>query len=201
MNVDDSRIIKVGEFCLPEDLFVGVKKLENLPDTPGKGSDARKKERKAGRQLIRQLVREEIGDMEFEIFGSPNQKPQGIYGEHPLHISISHVSGLIGGAISENRIVGLDLENKNRTVHPGLQSRILHPKEGLLEDQHSVLQIWTLKEAALKWCGTGLRTAMSKIYITGISRHKYHAVFEDGKETEICNFDYNDHWVSVAYSL
>ncbi|MEX2368110.1 MAG: 4'-phosphopantetheinyl transferase superfamily protein, partial [Balneolaceae bacterium] len=193
-------ITKIKAPGLPDDLIIGIQELPGPSDGKEGGSDYRKAERSAGRNLIRRLVREEIGNEEFDIFGSPNQKPQGWYGEQLIHISISHVRGLIGGAISEKRFVGLDLERKNRVVHPGLKKRILHPDEKELTDDHiSVLQLWTLKESALKWCGSGLRTAMNKICVTTVDQNRFRAVFDDGKTTEIYALDFNDHWISVAY--
>jgi len=200
MSFDNNQITIIKDRHLPVDVIAGVQELPKQSDTGKGGAEYRKAERFAGRELIRKLVEQEIGNDEFVIFGSPNQKPQGLYGGNMLNISISHVKGLIGGVISEKRVVGLDLERMNRTVHPGLTARLLHPKEKkLLDDQISVLQVWTIKESALKWCGTGLRTAMSKICISIIDPPIYQAVFDDGKKAEICSFENNRHWISIAY--
>lgn len=200
MKFKSNHITRVENPRLPDDIIVGVQVLLEDSSQPTVLQDYRKAERNVGRELIRRLVREEIGEDEFVIFGSPNQKPQGMYDGNPLNISISHVGGLIGGVISEKRVCGLDLEKTDRRVHPDLKKRILHPEEEkLVEGRIPVLQLWTIKEAALKWCGTGLRTAMSNICITDIDSPVYHAVFNDGKQTEICSFEYHQHWMSIAY--
>lgn len=184
---------------IPEGIYIGIQQVDSGVEEKADMKSYRDKERASGRKLVNQLVCDVIGQGEFQIFGESNQKPYGYLGDQPVQISISHSRGMIGAAVSRWSELGIDLEQTERHVYPGLEKRICHPDETELFRNHSILQVWTLKEAALKWCGSGLRTAMEKLFVKKLEKDLYKAEFPSGKVAKICNFKINHHWLSIAY--
>jgi 4'-phosphopantetheinyl transferase len=88
-----------------------------------------------------------------------------------LEFSLSHTRGLVVCAVTLHDAVGVDVESRRRrsTLAPlELARRYFAPAEtaalgGLpAEDQLAAfLEIWTLKEAFVKACGTGLATPLT----------------------------------------
>lgn len=79
-----------------------------------------------------------------------------------LHFNLSH-SGYYVACATDRRPVGIDLEQR-RPLRPALAQRVCNAAElaflspeGRL-DSTRFLQVWTAKEALLKYHGTGLRT-------------------------------------------
>ena len=113
----------------------------------------------AGRQLLRKLYFEQTGEEMPEISIKEGGKPYFTNG--PWHFSISHTDRHAFCALSLCPI-GIDAEEKDRQVKPGLAKRILSPGEfaqyELAEDKNlALLKFWVLKEAAAKATGEGLR--------------------------------------------
>ncbi|MBR4291153.1 MAG: 4'-phosphopantetheinyl transferase superfamily protein [Oscillospiraceae bacterium] len=112
-----------------------------------------------GRQLLRQLYREETGKECPAIFTASNGKPY--FKESPLHFSISHTRNHAFCVLS-SRPVGIDAEEKNRNINLRLAEKILSDRERsrfeTAKDPRDVLlRLWILKEAAAKLTGEGLR--------------------------------------------
>ena len=113
----------------------------------------------AGRELLRQLCREETGKEIPEILITDRGKPY--FSGTGLHFSISHTPNHAFCALSENN-VGLDAEEADRNINLKLAEKILSPEEkrqfDAAEDQRkALLTFWVLKEAAAKLSGEGLR--------------------------------------------
>ena len=112
-----------------------------------------------GRQLLRQLYREETGAECPAILVAPRGKPY--FEESPLHFSISHTPNHAFCVLS-NHPVGIDAEEKDRRIDLRLAQKILSEAEysrfeAAQDRRDALLRLWVLKEAAAKLTGEGLR--------------------------------------------
>jgi len=113
----------------------------------------------AGRQLLRQLYRQETGQDLPPILKTPLGKP---YLENsPWHFSISHTKRHAFCVLSRKN-VAIDAEELDRKVPLSLAEKILSSREleqfrAASDKERSLLTFWVLKEAAAKLSGEGLR--------------------------------------------
>ena len=113
----------------------------------------------AGRALLGEMYARLTGEPMPPIAIAPGGKPY--FTEGGLHFSVSHSKGHVFCALSDRQI-GLDAEELDRAVKPGLAEKILSPGEYAqylaAEDKNTaLLTFWVLKEAAAKCSGRGLR--------------------------------------------
>ena len=113
----------------------------------------------AGRQLLRELYRQETGEDLPEIRTTDRGKPY--FPNSPWHFSISHTRNHAFCVLSRNN-VAIDAEEIRRKVPLSLAKKILSPGEKVqfdaAEDQErAFLTFWVLKEAEAKLTGQGLR--------------------------------------------
>ena len=112
-----------------------------------------------GRQLLRQLYREETGEEHPPILTTPRGKPY--FEGSSLHFSISHTKNHAFCVLASSP-VGLDAEEMDRNINLRLAEKILSDPERIryeqAEDKRAVLlKLWVLKEAAAKLTGEGLQ--------------------------------------------
>ena len=112
-----------------------------------------------GRQLLRELYREETGEDCPEILTESRGKP--CFKDSSVHFSISHTKNHAFCVLS-TRPVGIDAEEKTRDINLRLSEKILsdaekHRFESVPDKQAALLRLWVLKEAAAKLTGEGLR--------------------------------------------
>ena len=112
-----------------------------------------------GRQLLRELYREETGEDCPEILTESRGKP--CFKDSSVHFSISHTKNHAFCVLS-TRPVGIDAEEKTREINLRLSEKILseaekHRFESAPDKQAALLRLWVLKEAAAKLTGEGLR--------------------------------------------
>lgn len=113
----------------------------------------------AGRQLLRELYRQETGEDLPEICVTDRGKP--FIQDSSWHFSISHTSKHAFCALSRNNL-GLDAEELDRKVNLKLADKVLSASEKQQFDvadnkEKALLTFWVLKEAAAKLSGEGLR--------------------------------------------
>lgn len=106
----------------------------------------------------------DCADVQF--VANPHGKPilQSAAVEPPLHFNLTHSRGAVALAVSANREVGIDIEERHRSVeYRQLAARYFTPQEAvhlqrLDGDQlrEAFFAIWTLKEAFVKAIGRGL---------------------------------------------
>lgn len=113
----------------------------------------------AGRQLLRQLYREETGEELPPIAVTARGKPYFL--NSSWHFSISHTKRHAFCALSRSPI-GIDAEELDRNIRPELADKVLSPGERQQFDaapdkRMALLTFWVLKEAAAKFTGEGLR--------------------------------------------
>lgn len=182
---------------LPGMIFTGRADIPFAADSSGE----RTSERKAGRALIASLCLKVFGDDTVKITGGDNTKPEGKLNGQPLHLSISHTDKGVFAVVSLQYKLGLDVEKCSREIRDGVSLRMQNPLEDKsLYESEPLIRLWTLKEAALKWRGSGLRFPMKKISLKKITDHHYKADFDDGMSVEICSFEHSGKWISIAYS-
>ena len=112
-----------------------------------------------GRQLLRELYREETGEDCPEILTESRGKP--CFKDSSVHFSISHTKNHAFCVLS-TRPVGIDAEEKTRDINLRLSEKILseaekHRFQSAPDKQAALLRLWVLKEAAAKLTGEGLR--------------------------------------------
>ena len=113
----------------------------------------------AGRQLLRQLYRQETGEELPSIVTTSSGKPY--FENSPWHFSISHTRRHAFCVLSKENIA-IDAEELDRKIDLRLAQKILSPKEKVQFDaaedkRRALLTFWVLKEAAVKLSGEGLR--------------------------------------------
>ena len=114
----------------------------------------------AGLRLLAALYRRETGNGMPSISRTERGKPY--FPGDPLHFSVSHTPRHAFCALSPAPI-GIDAEETDRIVRPGLAGKILSPGElrqydAALDKRRTLLTFWVLKEAAAKLSGEGLRS-------------------------------------------
>lgn len=74
-----------------------------------------------------------------------------------LFFSLSHTTGAIAAAFSENGEIGVDIESKSRRVSEKMYPRVLSDEEReSVHDPEDFLRLWVQKEAFLKRLGIGI---------------------------------------------
>lgn len=81
-----------------------------------------------------------------------------------IFFSLSHSENLIALAISKERTIGFDLQIK-RQVNDKIWDRITTAKEQKEISKDHFFDLWCIKEAALKFYGSGLQFPMNKIEV------------------------------------
>ncbi|MEX1062348.1 MAG: 4'-phosphopantetheinyl transferase superfamily protein [Balneolaceae bacterium] len=186
---------------LPPDIWTAACVLDVQVNSAGYGKEQRKMEKTAGRKLISGIAAGKLGIETLVIDAADHQKPVAVCDGMPVHISISHSGEVLCGVVSEDRVVGIDLEKMSREINPDLKGRIIHPDESRIAENLSPLQLWTLKEASLKWSGSGLRTAMNRVCLLKKEGPRFWMKLPDGRHLELCSFNWRGYWMSVAYDI
>lgn len=89
-----------------------------------------------------------------EIIKGPHGKPY--FKNLPLSLSVSHTKEVIAIAISPENI-GIDLEGKRKANYSSIAGRFFHEDEKkLASGEDAFLEIWTAKEAYVKYTGRGI---------------------------------------------
>lgn len=126
--------------------------LEYEKILPGQGHEA-------GRALLARMYQARFGKELPEILIADRGKPY--FADGSAHFSISHTKRHVFCVLSD-RPVGLDAEEADRKVNPGLAEKILSPREKDRLDRQTdkraaLLKLWVLKEAAGKLTGEGIK--------------------------------------------
>ncbi len=134
----------------------------------------------------------------FELKKHDSGKPYGLLDGKAIGVSVSHCRSMLICATHTGGEVGVDVEPCDRNLHPRLRDRICHPDEmPELSEELSCIRMWTVKEAVLKYLGTGLRMAMNKIKLDVTGDHQFLAIMDQGSVL-VNSFKFRDHWIAVA---
>lgn len=157
-------------------------------------------ESRSGQELLRMLISDRFknGDPEFQTL--KYEKPSASLNGDVVSVSFSHTTKAVCAVISKKWVVGIDMESTVRKVSEGLATRMKHSGELLkFYDNNPIIKIWTMKEAALKAIGTGLRKPMNSVRLEPVTDNLFKAEFFNGINAEICSFQLNDQWISICY--
>ncbi|MGF1671868.1 MAG: 4'-phosphopantetheinyl transferase family protein [Balneolaceae bacterium] len=184
--------------CLPDSVHIDVRNME-LEGTAGYRE--RNLEIEYGQNLLKRMAKKLLDISDLQIQRKPNEKPTGkLPNGREIFLGISHTKLLIAGVLSDEYPVAVDIEHSERIVPDALLKRIKNKAESNdLYSHLGLIRIWTIKESALKWNGTGLRIRMNRIRIMPVSENLFNVVFDDGRKVKICSFKKSEHWISVAY--
>ena len=113
----------------------------------------------AGRMLLARLYREATGEDLPPIALTDRGKPY--FENSPWHFSITHTRRHAFCVLAREN-VGLDAEELDRPLRPGLEEKILSPGElqryrAAKDPRRALLALWVLKEAEAKYTGLGLQ--------------------------------------------
>lgn len=111
----------------------------------------------AGRELLRQMTESLTGRPMPPILLTERGKPYFTQGPH---FSISHSRRHVFCALSD-RPIGIDAEEADRDISLAIAPKILSPSElaqleAAADKRTALLTFWVLKEALLKFRGTGI---------------------------------------------
>ena len=161
------------------------------------GHDKRKNEFLSGRKLFRDMV-DEIGwnystiDTDRDELG----KPSGYLDGNEIQLSYTHSNQLMLCACSLNRPIGIDIEDVYREIKPDLVNRLANEDE---KELLPVLQLWTVKEAALKMKGIGIRMDLKSLKVVQNQNH-LEVLFSDDSMCEFCTFEHQNHFITLAFT-
>ncbi|MEX0687012.1 MAG: 4'-phosphopantetheinyl transferase superfamily protein [Balneolales bacterium] len=179
------KIIKDTDYPFPEGLFICYDKIN------GKKNQAI--------SLLKKLADYvSLDGNTLNVLKNESGKPFGKINDSSVGVSITHSKDIICCGLYKSGEIGLDVEARNRNVVYGLRKRILHENELSIVEDMDTIRLWTIKEAALKLTGSGLRTAMKKVEIKKAD-NQYFNVNVGTMQSSIISFELDEYWLSVAY--
>lgn len=182
--------------ALPDEILSGYEPLR----VKTSGGDVDTSQSITGTLLIKKIAARYMEVSRIDVFTRKYEKPKAFIGSHEVSVSFSHTQDALAAAVSDKYNVGLDMECKGREVHKRLAERMKHIDESaILYHENEWIRLWTLKEAALKMIGTGLRKPMNSVLIRQTDDFSFSVQFDDGKQAKICSFPNHDHWISICY--
>jgi len=187
---------KIEHSCLPESVQLVFKSYQQKKV----GNNHQISESESGKKLLRHLTTHICNYRHSQFTTQKYEKPAAVCDGHVVSVSFSHTANSVAAVLSGEWVVGIDMESTDRAVSNLLSKRMKHPAESLkLYRKFPIIQVWTLKEAALKTIGTGLRKPMNGVKLEAVSKHQFNVEFFNGIKGNICSFQVSDQWISVCY--
>jgi phosphopantetheinyl transferase len=101
-------------------------------------------------------------DLLYEELGKPFLHPNQFMN---LHFSVSHTKNDVAIAVATFPL-GLDLEFIQDQYPQSIEKRLVHPDDQLkVENSRQFFQLWSIKEAFVKYTGQGLRLPLNEIVV------------------------------------
>jgi phosphopantetheinyl transferase len=197
IDIHTEAVLKKLEHpSLPQEIVTGFEPF--CAET--RGGDLDRSQSITGSMLIKKIADQYLNIPRIDVYTQKYEKPKAFVNNEEVSVSFSHTDHALVGAISENCIVGIDMERTGRKVNDRLKKRMKHSqeKESLYETVEPI-RIWTLKEAALKMIGTGLRKPMNSLIVQQQDANCFSVIFDDGKQAKICSFLHQHYWISICY--
>lgn len=189
---------KLEHSSIPETLFAGISPLPNAQKEHAPLEHS--VESLSGRELLRRMIFDcyKKGDPSFTTI--KYEKPSATLNGDIVSVSFSHTPKSVGAVVSKEWVVGIDMEFSDRQVNERLAQRMKHADETFkFYENNPIIKVWTMKEAALKAIGTGLRKPMNSVCLQSVTEHLYSVRFFNGINAEICSFQLMDQWISICY--
>jgi len=165
-------------------------------------SSVRSAEFLAARGLVRDMICEMgLNKSNFSLKKDPQGKPFGEYEGDRYFISIAHSKEQVICGISPTVALGVDVEPKNRIIPDRLRGRMLTKREQSALAGEQTLRIWTLKEAAVKLKGDGLRIGLKEWEMRRKNKNLFSATFSDEEKISIISITHKNHWLAVAFQF
>jgi len=183
---------------IPEGLYAGISMLP----APKKEHAALEHsvESLSGRKLLKMLISDRYESSKPRFTTIKYEKPSARVNGDVISVSFSHTTQSVAAVISKRWVVGVDMESSKRTVNDRLAKRMKHENESLkLYENNPIIKIWTMKEAALKAIGTGLRQPMNSVHLKSVSEHLCAVHFNNNTKAEIASFQQQNQWISICY--
>ncbi len=189
----------MGYAPINEGLSPSILTQKERAEWQGFTNESRKKEYLAARHLFRFLLAQGDLNPNFELNKEALGKPYAQFQSEILNVSFSHSKELVMCAISPQCDIGLDIEWSRRQVNERLVKRFLSENEWKVFGEENPIKLWTMKEAAVKCLGTGLRTNLIDLELHKVEENKFSVIINDDKSFQICSFQLLDHQISIAY--
>tara|TARA_R110002096_G_scaffold52042_3_gene135747 strand:- start:6274 stop:6894 length:621 start_codon:yes stop_codon:yes gene_type:complete len=189
----------LGYAPINEGLSPDVLTDKELEDWQGFTNKTRKDEFLTARHLFHFLLAQGDLNPNFELTKELLGKPFAQFQGKILNVSFSHSKELVMCAISTQCDIGLDIEWSRRQVNERLVKRFLSENEWKVFGEENPIKLWTMKEAAVKCLGTGLRTNLIELELRKVEENKFSVIINDDKSFQICSFQQLDHQISIAY--
>ena len=160
----------------------------------------RKAEFVSARKLFRFLLSQmDINPKQVQLLKEQEGKPYAIWNGKHIFLSFSHSPKKVYCAISKKMDIGLDVEPVSREIRQRILERITSEAERSEVSTLKPVQIWTIKEAVVKFLGTGLRTNLNDLTVVKKRNSQISVKFNNDKFIEICSFRQSDHQIALAY--
>ena len=195
----------------PEEIILGCSRIKDdlsddlLGETELKKYQAfhhpkRKSEYLTARYLFNFLVDRSALDLsQVQLLKHQDGKPFFELAGEQAFVSFSHTPSHVFCAISESLDLGIDAEQVQREVNPKVLKRILSTQEQAQLSKEEPIKLWTIKEAAVKCLGTGLRTNLNEVQIHKKEKNRFSVRFNNEYLFEICSFRQLNHQIALAY--
>lgn len=192
--------ILIGWSEVRDDLSIDLLSNKDLGLYQSFTNESRKGEFLTGRHLFRMLAEESGWDfadhkLEKEPLGKPFVKTEN----RRKYVSFSHSKDLVMCAVSSTLDLGLDIETLDRKVNPEIVKRILSENEWKVLGEENPIRLWTMKEAAVKSLGTGLRTNLKDLEMKKKEDGQFEISINDKEPLNGISFDALNHCISIAY--
>ncbi|MGM0506158.1 MAG: 4'-phosphopantetheinyl transferase family protein [Bacteroidota bacterium] len=198
--IPKSDLIPLSHPDLPDSISL----LASTRQPVHSGENRRRRERIDGDHLLHELLHLVGGEPPWSLERMDGCKPVASRNGVKAWLSLSHSPSLLAGAASLDLDLGIDLEPLQRTISKSLGTRILHPEESRWWDSgqsEDMLRLWTLKEAALKRCGTGLRTRMNRVRVEPVQPEKFEISLDSHSPMKALSWQDHDHWISLVWTV
>lgn len=173
--------------------FINTELLESFTN------QKRKEEHITSRVLFAFLAREMGWDMDTVILDKEEQgKPFVRVNGKKNFVSFTHTKEVVMCAISKTLDIGIDAELERRDINPGIIKRILGEEEWANLEGEDPIKLWTLKEAAVKSLGTGLRTNLKDLELNREEQNQF-SVSVGNYSLKAMSTNAIYHYISIAY--
>lgn len=194
------RNVYLGMAEISDQRSLDIFSAQEKKEFEGFGSPKRKAEYLSGRHLFRFLLRDlNLPERDVHLYKDESGKPRARHKNQSIYLSFSHSPGKVFCAVSFKHELGLDVEQTDREISNSVVQRILNEQERNSIGEEDPVRLWTIKEAAVKYLGTGLRTNLNDLTIIKKEKSYYSVRFNNEKLIEICSFSQSDHQIALAY--